>query len=127
MFGLTWGRKKYARLTPGVDLVTSGAAPITLGLSNYKTNVVTGGTAADESVVLPAGEYPGQRKLVVMVTSTNASDKVAFNVTNIRRGQILTNTPAAIATFKLGTAGMLSLFEWTGSFWNIVYTDGTIT
>jgi hypothetical protein len=127
MFGLTWGRKKAARLTPGVDNVVSGASPITLGLTNYKTNIVTGGTAADESAVLPAGEYPGQRKLVVMVTRTNAADKVAFNVTNIRRGQILTNTPAAIATFKLGTAGMLALFEWTGSFWNIVYTDGTIT
>lgn len=56
MFGLTWGRKKAARLTPGVDNTVSGAAPITLGLTNYKTNVVTGGTAADESVVLPAGE-----------------------------------------------------------------------
>jgi hypothetical protein len=127
MFGVSLGRKKYARIEPGTETVITGASPTTLGLTNYKTNIVSGGTAADESVVLPAGQYVGQRKLVVLATRTNASDKAAFSVTNIRRGQILTNTPTAIVTMKLDVAAKFALFEWTGAFWNVLYTDATIT
>lgn len=109
------------------DTQTCASGTTTLTLVAYQTTLTTNGEAEDNVTVMPTGEFIGQRKVVVLGTRTHASDTVSFTITNIDSGLIKLMTAGSDTAFKLGTAAMNVMFEWTGAKWNIVYTTGTIT
>jgi hypothetical protein len=130
--GLLWGRPDeldtdYLRTVPMADTVTTGVAPTAMTLTEYRTNLVSSGSAGTETVTMPSGEYPGQRKLLWFLTRTHASDKIGIAVTNVEEGLIVGMTPGGATAFTLDAAGDYALLEWTGAKWTILYHNGTLT
>jgi hypothetical protein len=124
MFKIPPFRKK--RIQPADDDIRSGASPVTVTLENYRTGVWTGGTQAAESIVIPSGEWVGQRKLITLDVLTDPSDTAVINGSNVQSLLLYGETPGAVSTVTLGTADEYCLLEWTGAAWNLLYTDGTV-
>jgi hypothetical protein len=112
-----------------VDARASGAAPITLLAGVYRHNITTGGTAGNETVNLPTGDYVGQRILVHELVRTNASDVIQIGLTNLTAQAVVGDTAEdnTITAMSLDAAGDFLLAEWMGTDWNLLYTNGTVT
>lgn len=108
------------------EKVLSGAAAIEVSGQAYKVSVTTGGTAGAEVVNLPAGSEIGQRILIELETRTNAADLVDLGVANIQRLQISGETGQNVTNLDLDAVGEFALLEWTGSAWNLLYSNGTV-
>jgi hypothetical protein len=126
-FGISGRRKDVRRLAPVFDGAYTGASPTTLSLGEYGTYIKTSGAGTAQTVVLPAGEYVGQRKLVILKEKGIAGDSITFTMTNLEEGLIKAMTPGGATALTMNTVDQYALFEWTGAKWNILYTNGTLT
>ena len=124
MFKIPPFRKK--RIQPADDDVWSGASPVTVTLENYRTGVWTGSTQGAESVVLPDGEWVGQRKLISLDVLSDGADSAVISGTNVSSQLMQGETPAGVTSVTLDTLDQYALFEWSGASWNVLYTDGTV-
>lgn len=127
--GSAWGSWSNVGPAASIDARTSGASPITLNAGIFRHDITTGGTAGAESVVLPSGQYVGQRIEVVLAVRTNGSDSVEVDHTNLAAQSVVGDTAedTTITAATLTAVGKYILFEWTGVKWNILYTNGTVT
>lgn len=110
-------------LPSAVDQLTSGAAAVAVNLARYKTEITTGGTAGSEDVNVGDGTgiEVGDRKLIEMVTRTNASDVVNLDHANIANAAGVQATNA-----DLDAAGEFVLLEWNGTKWQVIHASATI-
>jgi hypothetical protein len=125
--GLLGRRKDNRRTAPTFDQAYTGASPVTLGLSDYGTHIKTSGAGTAQTVALPSGEYPGQRKLVILKEKGVAGDSITFTMTNIEENLETGSVGGGATALTMNTAGQYALFEWTGAKWNLIYTNGTLT
>jgi hypothetical protein len=123
-----FGRRKDARRTgPTFDQAYTGAGTTTLGLSDYGTHIKTSGAGTAQTVALPSGEYPGQRKLVILKEKGVAGDSITFTMSNIEENLEAGSVGGGATALTMNTAGQYALFEWTGAKWNYLYGNGTLT
>lgn len=111
-FPKAMAKKIQEMLTESV-LTLTGAGVAAVNLGCYASYITTVDASGSDSVSLPNGEVPGQRKLVI-AADLSAGATVAFVCTNI---DALTATLAA--------DGDAILFEWNGAKWAILYLIGT--
>lgn len=107
------------------DTLTTGAAPVSIPLTAYKTVITTGGTQAAETANIGDGTGAlniGQRKLVTLGTLTDPSDSVTLDHAN------MSHTGFTVTGVSLDAASEFILLEWNGSKWEIIWAaSGVVT
>lgn len=124
-----WGSWAAEGFEQTVAAVTTGASPVALTAGVYKHNITSGGTAGNETVTLPDGQFHGQRMLINFSVETNASDAILVDLTKLAAQSIVGDAAedTTITAMTLAAAAQAVLLEWTGLKWNILYTNGTVT
>lgn len=102
--------------------LTSGSSAVSVDTAVYKTEITTGGTAGSEDVNIGdgTGAVIGERHLIELTTRTNASDVVNLDHLNVHNA-----AGTALTNLDMDAEGEFVLVEWTGSEWQIIYSDAT--
>ena len=108
--------------TVPVKVVTTGATAVSVDPGAYKTEIITGGTAASEDFNLGdgTGVEIGTRRLVYLKTLSDASD-----VINLDHANCVNVSGTQYTNLDLDAADEFLLTEWNGAKWQTIYVSGT--
>lgn len=107
----------------GTEDITVNATTQAISVLVYETRMTS--AAASSVATLPAGDYIGQRKLIVFEALGTAGDAVAITPGGgVTWKQADGSTACASVTFS--AADKFLLVEWQGDRWLNIRTDATV-
>lgn len=105
----------------GFEEITVNATTQAIDVSVYQTKATT--AAAASVATLPAGTFPGQRKVITLAELGTGGDTLVVTPGAGVTWKVVAGTALTSLTFD--AAGEYALIEWNGAAWKNVVTTAT--